>query len=75
MSLVAADLSGLDAEDYPADRVIAHRMRSQIALAFKPLKSLIGVTSCPPGFRPRQGLAHRSLDPRGWRPTKPKRDL
>jgi hypothetical protein len=23
MSLVAADLSGLDAEDYPADRVIA----------------------------------------------------
>jgi hypothetical protein len=52
MSLVAADylvlLTTLDAENYPADRVIAlYRMRWQIELAFKRLKSLIGIHKLP----------------------------
>jgi len=52
MSLVAADylvlLITLDAENYPAGRVIAlYRMRWQIELAFKRLKSLIGIHKLP----------------------------
>jgi hypothetical protein len=52
IKLVAADylvlLTTLDAADYPADRVIAlYRMRWQIELAFKRLKSLIGIDKLP----------------------------
>jgi hypothetical protein len=52
MSLLGADylvlLTTLDAADYPADRVIAlYRMRWQIELAFKRLKSLSGIDKLP----------------------------
>ena len=83
MSLVAADylvlLTMLDAEDYPADRVIAlYRMRWQIELAFKRLKSLIGVDKLPardPALARAWLAAHLIREGLGRRPTKPKRGL
>jgi hypothetical protein len=72
MSLVAADylvlLTTLDAEDYPADRVIAlpDVMADSIGVqtAEEPDRRRQVARQ---GFRPRQGLARRSPDPRGPR--------